>query len=162
MYDMCQPHNKPFPLHEAARTGNLPATDALLTSTQLPLNVDALDRAGATPLLYAVCRGHVGAASRLLAAGANPNRPLGCPPLHAAARAGDACLVGLLIRSGASIDKLVCVGDERTTVSALGWACEAPGGLPVVQCLLQAGARPDAGRNYLPIHQAAVAGDEAI
>ncbi len=146
----------------AAHEGNLPTIDSLLSFSLLPLNVNAPDRAGATALLYAVHYGHHAAAARLLTAGADPNRPVTCPPLHAAARAGDAHLVDLLVKYGAQIDTLVCVGDERTAVSALGLACEATGGLPAVKRLLAAGARPDAGRNYLPVHQAAAAGNHAI
>lgn len=162
MHPANQPLSQPFPLHAAARAGDLHATDALMTSPCRTLNVNALDRAGATPLLYAIHYGHTGVAARLLAAGADPNRPVSCPPLHAAARAGDARAVGLLVAHGARINTVVPVGDNRTTVSALGWACEASGGLPVVHALLQAGARPDAGRNFLPLHQAAAAGNDAI
>ena len=88
MHPANQPIIQPFPLHAAARAGDLHATDALMKSPCRTLNVNALDRAGATPLLYAVHYGHTGVAARLLAAGANPNRPVSCPPLHAAARAG--------------------------------------------------------------------------
>ncbi|WFB05939.1 ankyrin repeat domain-containing protein [Streptomyces sp. LX-29] len=71
------------PLHQAAAHGSGPVVAALARRTA---DVDARDGDGCTPLWHAVCRGRADVAAPLLAAGADPWRPVidGRSPGHLA------------------------------------------------------------------------------
>lgn len=70
---------------------------------RLPLDVNAIDRSGYTPLLYAINRSHVAVARELLNAGADVNAQGrdGVSPLVAAVRRGNSDMVAELLKAGA-------------------------------------------------------------
>ncbi|KAJ9448808.1 Ankyrin repeat and KH domain-containing protein mask [Diplonema papillatum] len=71
-------------------------------------NVDCVSCRGRTALMYACHRGHTGAVSLLLQAGANTNGTLSePPPLHLAASRGQKSVIQLLLQAGANANTLV-------------------------------------------------------
>jgi ankyrin repeat protein len=97
----------------------------------------------ATPLLMAVFRGQPEAIRLLLDAGADVNvrGSEGDSPLRWAVQAGDLVLARLLLEHGAARD--IDASGGPTGMNALGRAARNLD-VPMVQLLLEAGARPDA------------------
>lgn len=90
-------------LHDAARRGDLAALERLLAAGA---PVDAVDRAGATPLYIAADEGRAAVVAWLLAAGGNPRHQMPGPfgsagtPIHAAIRYGHLDVVRVLLEAG--------------------------------------------------------------
>ena len=82
----------------------------------------------------------------------------GQPALHAAVSCGSGALsiTSLLIEAGAKVDR----GREEDGRTALHCACDDGSGLDVVECLLEAGANPNAMdlAEWSPLHCAAYMG----
>ncbi|XP_052794367.1 osteoclast-stimulating factor 1-like [Mya arenaria] len=93
-----------FPLHDAAKRGNMPFLQECL---QNQVSVNSLDKAGATPLHWAAHGGHIDCMKALLAV---PNcqvstqNKLGDTPIHSAAWRGHAEAVELLLEKGAVVN----------------------------------------------------------
>lgn len=89
------------PLFNAAANGSEEIVVLLLATGRVTVNHQ--DSFGLTPLHYASRHGHVPVVKRLLAAGADPNRPekYGFTPLHEAAENDHATVAEVLVRHGA-------------------------------------------------------------
>src|SRR5208337_1007440 len=91
-------------LHQAVRSGDAPATQAILATG---FNPNTRDDFGATALHDAVWTGHIELVRMLLEHGADPNIPhaeAGSTPLHYAAMKGQAAIAALLLEHGALIN----------------------------------------------------------
>jgi hypothetical protein len=91
------------PLHRSAAQGQSNRLTMLLKKCD-PIEVDALDADGHTPLFVASSLGQSRSAALLLHSGANPNHPTEnsrSTPLHAACDAGHDILVAALLSAGA-------------------------------------------------------------
>lgn len=107
-------------LHWAAYWDNVEAADLLLKAGANPM---AANRLGATPLFIAAESGSPSMVSRLLAAGADPNKPFlsnGETPLMVAARSGNTETVKILLDAKADIE----AKDTLKGTTALIWAAE--------------------------------------
>lgn len=92
-------------LHHAAFAGNEAFVRLLLEAHAMqPVNIDATDAEGWTPLHYAADRGHAGVLRQLLEEGANVNArdTMKRTPLHLAALSGRKEAVEALLKEGAS------------------------------------------------------------
>ncbi len=87
-------------LHEAARSGDMPALQRLVAAKA---DIDARDVSGRTALMLAVRGGHKSAVDALLAAGADPNAAdaAGTTPLEAARAGGHSAIATALEQAGA-------------------------------------------------------------
>ena len=107
-------------MHRAAAAGDLAAL-----SVSIPAARDVDARAGTfgrTPLHEAAAHGHMGAATTLLAAGANPNST-NLPahrwtPIHEAAAHANGDMVALLLRHGADPAAETAGGDTALDLAA--------------------------------------------
>ena len=148
-------HAETYPLHEAARAGDLDAVNHLITVHMADVN--ATTSYGDTPLHYATGDGtgvgHVPVVSVLIAAGANVNakEDEGQVPLHQAAIKGNIPVVSMLIAAGADVNARN--GYNQTPLHEA-----AEGGKAVaISALIAAGASvnvKDAGGGT-PLHEAA-------
>ncbi|XP_069669517.1 uncharacterized protein [Periplaneta americana] len=137
-------------LLEAAKTGNVTLTDALLV---VGTNVSAVDPSLLTPLHWAAYYGHLDVARRLITAGAlvNAKSNSDFTPVHAATHSSHAdAMVALLFDHGADLE---AVNDQMQTPlhMAAGWY----NSLPAVQSLVALGAnraaRDNRGRTPLDL-----------
>jgi uncharacterized protein len=120
----------------ALRLGSLSVADFLLTLSEV--DVEARNRQGETPLMMAALKGQLPQARRLIARGAEVNRP-GWTPLHYAATgntAGSLEVVRLLLERHAYID---AESPNRSTPLMMAAQYGAPA---VVRLLLEEGADP--------------------
>ena len=126
-------------LHWAAYWSDLEAADLLIKAGAA---ADASTRLGATPLFLAVQRGNAPLTAKLLAAGADANKPFlsnGETALMVAARAGNLDTVTLLLDAGAAVN----AKDTLRGTTALSWAAEE-NHAGIVSLLLARGADPKA------------------
>ena len=110
-----------FPLHAAAKGGNVDAITRLLDDGA---EADRANEDGETPLYVACEKGHVDAARLLLERGADVHRSNSDndSPLHLAAWYGHIEVCQLLLDNGATAD-LDCAGNDGGTPKM--WATEA-------------------------------------
>ena len=177
-----------YPLHQAAKIGNLTEVNHLLAVHEADAN--ARTDYGATPLVYAAFGGHALVISVLLSAGADVNAE-DTTPLHYAVSVGRIPAVSMLLAAGANVNAqngindtplhyLVYGGDHSSIASILiaaGAELETQGnsGAPlhhaahwgrqlVVSVLLATGANVNAKRDdgKTPLHQAAGNGKATI
>lgn len=128
-------------IHWAAKRGDNSAIERQL---QRGISVDALDREGKTPLMWAVEFGRAGLSTLrlLIANGANVNAvstEFQQTPLGLAASCGQPDIVRFLLDAGANpcfVDRFGC----NAVASAIS---DDPGHLEILETLLQAGASPD-------------------
>ncbi|XP_021348776.1 osteoclast-stimulating factor 1-like, partial [Mizuhopecten yessoensis] len=93
-----------YPLHDAAKRGNITFLEECLTNK---VSVNGLDKAGSTPLHWAARGGHMDCLERLLQSGkceVNAQNKLGDTALHSAAWKGHAQAVKMLLEKGARTD----------------------------------------------------------
>lgn len=162
-------------LHDAVRSGDLPAVRALAASDAVR---EAADADGVTPLLAAAIAGRADSAAALLEAGANPNLAasvrtealiaigaemppggrLSVAPLHLAAYRGDGSLVRLLL------DRAVDVNGVAEDGSGALLLATRQGHQAIVEMLLDAGADPTLANalGVTPLVAAIEAGDLGI
>ena len=148
-------HAETYPLHEAARAGDLDAVNHLITVHMADVN--ATTSYGDTPLHYATGDGtgvgHVPVVSVLIAAGANVNakEDEGQVPLHNAAIKGNIPVISMLIAAGADVN-----ARQHYNQTPLHEAAEG-GKAVAISVLIAAGASvnaKDAGGGT-PLHEAA-------
>ena len=120
--------------HALARTGYLSKLRRLLEKS--PGLANARDRGNETPLMHAARCGQEGAASLLLAWGADPNASCarGGTAIMMAAELGHASLVRTLLDAGARVNER-----DAEQATALHLAA-VTGRVETIQCLLRAGA----------------------
>lgn len=121
-------------LHEAARSNDLAAVNALLAGGANP---NATTRYNVPPLYHAAVNGNAAMIARLLDAGADPNATAfdGQTILMTAAMGAGADAVRLLLTRGAKVD----VAEPYRGQTALMWAA-AEGNTDAAAVLLEAGA----------------------
>eukprot|EP00037_Helgoeca_nana_P032195 m.412640 g.412640 ORF g.412640 m.412640 type:complete len:217 (+) comp28902_c0_seq1:83-733(+) len=106
-----------FPMHEAAKRGNVPYLRELLDNK---VGVNGLDKAGSTPLHWASRGGHTECVAALLSVDnilINVPNKLGDTALHGAAWKGQAPAIALLVEGGADTTAL---NNEGLTAYDLG------------------------------------------
>jgi ankyrin repeat protein len=140
-------------LCEAADSGNVTRVKEILETN--PSIVNAKDRAGITPLLYATERGYKDLTELLLARGADVEvkGPEGVTPLMTAASFGHMDIVALLLARGANVKAKGPQG-----VTPLLAASYEVGSKDIVELLLVNGADPnerDGGPDVGHIHRLA-------
>lgn len=115
----------------ALQNESFAVADALVDSARL--DIEAASPAGETALMMASLRGQTSMVERLLARGAQVNRP-GWSPLHYAAIGTDDHILRLLLKQGATIDARSPNGTTPLMMAAQygPWSC--------VDALLSAGA----------------------
>jgi len=106
------------PIHIAAQEGRLDVVRELIEN-----NLELLEQAnynGATPLVFAVARGHIGVAAYLIhkSANLNVNAGNGRTPLHWAAEGGHSQIVAALLRAGATTTVFDSNQDQPIHVAA--------------------------------------------
>lgn len=148
------------PVFDAAREGHVDELASILDAD--PLQLEARDKYGLTPLHWACDRGQTDAAALLLGRGADANavetRLFKRVPLLFAALSGKEALVQLLIQQDANVD----AADYK------GWTalhCAAhTGSMRIVRALVSAGAdvATQTKRHESVLHLAARAGHEAL
>jgi len=133
----------------AAANGRLQVVRVLLAAGA---KVDARDRDGGTPLIYASGgsdpgRDYPGVVAALIAAGADVNAKdnLGTPLTHAAMN-GEASVVPILAKAGADVN-------AQVAWCALFWAARR-GDVPMVRALLDAGADVNGTDSETPLQAA--------
>jgi ankyrin repeat protein len=170
------------PLHFAVGSGDVKTLRVLLSAD---VDVDAMSRAGYTPLLLAVDRGFAAPVALLLRAGADPSRTRArLTPLQLACKLGQLEIASLLLRAGAdptargtyggnALEIAIWEGHEAVVrllltmvdVEEDGWPSRCfwavnKGFAEIVQVLLEAGA--DVTRlnhqGYTLLHEAAMKG----
>lgn len=93
-----------FPLHEAAKRGNISFLKECLNNN---VSVNGLDKAGSTPLHWAAHGGHIECIQMLLSVPnceVNVQNKIGDTPIHSAAWRGHSAVVKLLLENGAQAD----------------------------------------------------------
>lgn len=143
------PPTQSYPLHDAAKSGDLEALSKLLGSGE---DVNAVDKNGATALHAAVMHGHDEVVDALLKAdGIVVDKPDNSKltALYRAAMAEKAGAVKALINAGASPHA------NKSGVTILVQMLKRPAG-PVLEALLAGGALPPSGgtRGFTPLHHA--------
>ena len=144
-------HAETYPLHEAAKAGDLDSVNHFITVHMA--DVDAKNNDGNTPLHDAALRGNASVASILIAAGADVNAKnnFGETPLHHAALRGNASVASILIAAGADVNAKDNLGD-----TPLHYAAQR-GNASVASILIAAGADVNVKANNgdTPLHDAA-------
>ncbi len=107
------------PLHGAAEVGDVNKVQQLLSEGA---DVNAIDRAGFTPLFYAAHKGYKDVAELLIAGGANVNAKdaYDNTPLHYAAMAGHYEVCNLLIAKRANVNAQNATGGTAMTMASKG------------------------------------------
>nr|MCS5666406.1 ankyrin repeat domain-containing protein [Dehalococcoidia bacterium] len=109
-------------IHEAARTGNIEAVKQHIAAGT---DVNAKDKYGESPLLFAATFGHKEIAELLIANGADVNTKIdkiGMTPLHIATGQGYKEIVELLIAKGADVNAVIESGGLKgKTPLGLAW-----------------------------------------
>ena len=125
-------------LHWAAHWDDLEMSQLLLHAGA---DVNSATDAGVTPLALASVNGSLPMVDALLGAGANPRqaRSTGVSPLMEAARSGNVGVVRRLLVAGAVVNE----PESTHGQNALMWAV-GEGHLPVVEALIEAGAKVSA------------------
>ena len=156
-------HAETYPLHEAAKAGDLDSANHFITVHMADVNEkDANDPDfilwiphGYTPLHYAARHGQVSVASVLIAAGADVNAKSdnGSTPLHQAA-SRSASAASILIAAGADVN-----AKNNNGFTPLHWALSNDHeSASAVSILIAAGADVNAksDNGSTPLHQAAI------
>ncbi|MRD49763.1 hypothetical protein GHT07_21045 [Caenimonas koreensis DSM 17982] len=120
-------------LYLALRESNMKAAQALMDWPKT--NVESRTPQDESPLMIAALRGHIEVARRLIALGADVNKP-GWTPLHYAATSGHVPLIDLMLEHHAYIDAESPNGTTPLMMAAQYGSTEA------VKFLLDAGADP--------------------
>lgn len=120
-------------LHLALRDASTRVAEALWKSP--PLDVNAANAHGETPLMFAALRGQLDWAERLLGRGARVHQD-GWSPIHYAATGPDVRVVRLLLDRGAPLEPRSPLGHTPLMMAAR-WGSEAS-----VELLLARGANP--------------------
>jgi uncharacterized protein len=122
------------PIHDAARQGDL---NAVMTSLDQGVGVDALDATGETPLITAALAGQSQLVAALIKRGAKigARNDRGLTALHAACYSGDMQSVQLLLQAGASVND----AENKFKVTPLIIAAEGDHPL-VINYLIERGA----------------------
>ena len=148
-----------YPLHDAARAGNLNLVNHFITVHMADVN--GANASGETPLHAAagVNRGYAAVAAALLAAGASVNAQdnNNDTPLHHAAGAGNDAYAATLLAAGADVNATGHVGQTPLHSAAFS------GRTAIVATLLAAGANADVANNFngeTALHYSARRGDE--
>jgi ankyrin repeat protein len=136
--------NSQVGLYLALREDAAAAAEALLAHPGL--EIDAANPAGETPLMMAALKGRLDGARRLLARGAQVNRP-GWSPLHYAASGPEPQLLQLLLDRGGAVDAPSPNGSTPLMMAARYGSEDA------VDLLLRRGANPRL-RNQLDLDAA--------
>ena len=154
-------HAETYPLHEAAKAGDLNSVNHFITVHMADVN--AKSNYGHTPLYWAAYRGHASAVSILIAAGANVNAKNngGDTPLHRAARQDYASVASILIAAGADVNAKSggSYGDTPLHRAA------QQGNASVASILIAAGAEVNAKTNSFgntPLHEATPYGHVSV
>ncbi|MBC7603653.1 MAG: ankyrin repeat domain-containing protein, partial [Ramlibacter sp.] len=118
-------------LYLALRESNMKAAQALIDWPKT--NVESRSPQDENPLMIAALRGHIDMARKLIARGADVNKP-GWTPLHYAATSGHVPLIDLLLENHAYIDAESPNGTTPLMMAAQYGSTEA------VKLLLESGA----------------------
>ncbi len=120
-------------LYLALMEGNLKAAEALIAWPRVKL--EARNAADESPLMMAALKGHTELARKLVARGADVNKP-GWTPLHYAATTGQVEIMAMLLERHAYIDAESPNGTTPLMMAAMYGTPEA------VKLLIEAGADP--------------------
>jgi uncharacterized protein len=146
------------PLHDAARTGDVEQTRALIGEGAA---IDARSDRGETPLIVAILAGNDAIAELLIEKGAaiDARNAGGFTPLHAAAYAGDPAMAELLITKGADIND----AQNKAGVTPLFPAIEEDHAA-VAELLIAEGAdlRPQERHGYTALTRALFKGNKDV
>jgi hypothetical protein len=107
--------NGQLPLHLAMREDSTKVAEALLASPQL--KIDAVNRAGETPLMMAALQGRLEWTRRLVERGAKVQRP-GWTPVHYAAAGPNVEVLAYLLDKGGEINAVAPNGNTPLMVAA--------------------------------------------
>ena len=135
-------HAETYPLHEAAKVGDLDSVNHFITVHMADVNAKS-NYYGETPLHRAAQRSDASFVSILIAAGADVNvkSNSGNTPLHYAAQRSHASVVSILIAAGADVD-----AKNNSGNTPLHYAAQRSHA-SVVSILIAAGADVDAKNN---------------